>query len=149
MFSTIVVGTDGSPTARKAVAQAAELAKVGDATLHVVGAYSSATSLHLSSAGAMTVASVDVAGTVRDHAAQVESMLDETAVELRRQGVKVDTHAVAGDPAQGIVDVAKTYGADLIVVGNRGMTGAKRLLGSVPNKVAHGAPCSVMIVYTS
>ena len=61
--------------------------------------------------------------------------------------MRVETHAREGDPADAILDVAEEQGADLIVVGNKGMTGAKRfLLGSVPNKVSHHAPCSVMII---
>ena len=55
-----------------------------------------------------------------------------------------------GDAADAILDVAEEQAADLIVVGNKGMTGAKRfLLGSVPNKVSHHAPCSVLIVRTT
>ena len=55
-----------------------------------------------------------------------------------------------GDPADAILDVAEEQNADLIVVGNKGMTGAKRfLLGSVPNKISHHAPCSVMIIRTT
>ena len=58
-------------------------------------------------------------------------------------------YAREGDPADAILDVAEELGADLIVVGNKGMTGAKRfLLGSVPNQVSHHAPCAVMIVRT-
>ena len=65
-------------------------------------------------------------------------------------GVEVETMAREGDPADAILDVAEEKGADLIVVGNKGMTGAKRfLLGSVPNKVSHHAPCSVMIIRTT
>ena len=62
----------------------------------------------------------------------------------------VETFARQGDAADAILDVAEEQRADLIVVGNRGMTGAKRfLLGSVPNKVSHHAPCSVLIVRTT
>ena len=62
----------------------------------------------------------------------------------------VTTYAREGDPADAILDVAEERGADLIVVGNKGMTGAKRfLLGSVPNKVSHHAPCSVLIIRTT
>ena len=69
---------------------------------------------------------------------------------LREAGVDVETHAREGDPADAILDVAEEENADLIVVGNKGMTGAKRfLLGSVPNKVSHHAPCSVMIIRTT
>ena len=65
-------------------------------------------------------------------------------------GVEVETFAREGDPADAILDVAEERDADLIVVGNKGMTGARRfLLGSVPNKVSHHAPCSVLIVRTT
>jgi nucleotide-binding universal stress UspA family protein len=64
--------------------------------------------------------------------------------------VQVETYARQGDPADAILDVAEENNADLIVVGNKGMTGAKRfLLGSVPNKVSHHAPSSVMIIRTT
>ncbi len=81
----------------------------------------------------------------------VEDTLNEGAGRARRSaGVEVETLAREGDPADAILDVAEEKGADLIVVGNKGMTGAKRfLLGSVPNKVSHHAPCSVMIIRTS
>ena len=68
----------------------------------------------------------------------------------REAGVEVETFAREGDPADAILDVAEEQDADLIVVGNKGMTGAKRfLLGSVPNKVSHHAPCSVLIIRTT
>ena len=64
--------------------------------------------------------------------------------------MEVNTHARQGDPSDAIIDVAEESAADLIIVGNKGMTGAKRfLLGSVPNKVSHHAPCSVMIIRTT
>ncbi len=63
---------------------------------------------------------------------------------------EVETFARQGDAADAILDVAEEQRTDLIVVGNKGMTGAKRfLLGSVPNKVSHHAPCSVLIVRTT
>jgi nucleotide-binding universal stress UspA family protein len=80
----------------------------------------------------------------------VAETLEQAATSLREAGVDVETHAREGDPADAILDVAEEEGADLIVVGNKGMTGAKRfLLGSVPNKVSHHAPCSVMIIRTT
>ena len=80
----------------------------------------------------------------------VSATLAEAAKALEAEGVRVETHAREGDPADAILDVAEEQGADLIVVGNKGMTGAKRfLLGSVPNKVSHHAPCSVMIIRTT
>jgi nucleotide-binding universal stress UspA family protein len=69
---------------------------------------------------------------------------------MRAKGVEAESHARLGDPADALLEVAEEEGADLIVVGNRGMTGAKRfLLGSVPNKISHHAPCSVLIVRTT
>ena len=80
----------------------------------------------------------------------VDATLEEAAKSLHAVGVKVEIHAREGDPADAILDVAEEESADLIVVGNKGMTGAKRfLLGSVPNKVSHHAPCSVMIIRTT
>ena len=80
----------------------------------------------------------------------VDATLRDAADEVREAGVEVETFAREGDPADAILDVAEERGADLVVVGNKGMTGAKRfLLGSVPNKVSHHAPCSVLIIRTT
>ena len=80
----------------------------------------------------------------------VDATLKEAGAALEEQGLKIERYAREGDPADAILDVAEEQTADLIVVGNKGMTGAKRfLLGSVPNKVSHHAPCSVMIIRTT
>ena len=80
----------------------------------------------------------------------VEATLQEAADGVDGAGVKVETFAREGAAADAILDVAEEQHADLIVVGNKGMTGAKRfLLGSVPNKVSHHAPCSVLIIRTT
>jgi nucleotide-binding universal stress UspA family protein len=80
----------------------------------------------------------------------VDASLREASAQAQEAGVEAETYARQGDPADAILDVAEERGADLIVVGNKGMTGAKRfLLGSVPNKVSHHAPCSVLIIRTS
>jgi nucleotide-binding universal stress UspA family protein len=63
-------------------------------------------------------------------------------------GVKVETHVASGSPADALIDLAGKVGADLIVVGSKGMRGTHRLIGSIPNSVAHQAPCSVLIVKT-
>jgi nucleotide-binding universal stress UspA family protein len=76
-------------------------------------------------------------------------VLEQAAVRMRNAGLDVHCHAVDGDPAEAILDVADEANADLILVGNRGMTGARRMLGSVPNKLSHHANCDVMIVATS
>src|SRR5262249_10343691 len=81
---------------------------------------------------------------------EVEASLADAAEDAKAAGVGVSTHARQGDPADVIIEVAEERKADLIIVGNKGMTGAKRfLLGSVPNKVSHHAPCSVLIVRTT
>ena len=75
---------------------------------------------------------------------------ERLAVAVRAAGVEVETFAREGAPADAILDVAEERDADLIIVGNKGMTGARRfLLGSVPNRVSHHAPCSVLIVRTA
>ena len=59
-------------------------------------------------------------------------------------------HPVQGDPSDAILTTAEKIDADLVVVGNKGMTGKKRfILGSVPNNISHHAPCSVMIIHTT
>ena len=74
-------------------------------------------------------------------------ILEGAAGAAQEAGVEVQTHAREGDPADAILDVAEETKADLVVVGNKGMTGARRfLLGSVPNKISHHAPCGVFIV---
>jgi nucleotide-binding universal stress UspA family protein len=148
MFKTIVAGTDGSGSARAAVQKAAELAKASDATLHLVMAYKLASQALL----AAPMGEAIVAGAPATDAAiakDVEQSLDQVARELRADGLTVETYACAQNPVQAILDVAETHDADLIVVGNRGMQGKRRLLGSVPNTIAHHASCSVLIVGTT
>jgi nucleotide-binding universal stress UspA family protein len=140
MFDSMVVGTDGSETAQEAVRQASDLAKRLDAKIHLVSAYEPVPEGRLREERQWMV----------NPREDVSATLAEAAKALEEQGVKVETHAREGDPADAILDVAEEQGADLIVVGNKGMTGAKRfLLGSVPNKVSHHAPCSVMIIRTT
>lgn len=122
MYERILVGTDGSPTAAKAVDRAAALAKSVNARL--------------------TVVSVGRA----EHAEAV------VAAEKKRlaadPGIDVETSTAVGDAASVLIDMSSGY--DLLVVGNKGMTGATRFfLGSVPNKVSHHAPCSLLIVHTT
>ena len=122
MYRRILVGTDGSDTAARAVARAADLARACGATLLVA-----------------TVAP-DERGS---------AVLDAAAAALHDSGVDVQTRLVHGDPADALVGLAAAERADVIVVGNKGMTGAARfLLGSVPNRVSHRAGCDVLIVHT-
>jgi nucleotide-binding universal stress UspA family protein len=145
MFKTIVVGTDGSETAKVAVQQAADLAKNHGSELHLVMSSSavSETRLREERQGAPD----DVQHNINPNE-DIEAQLKAVAESLG-DDLKVRTHAKQGDPSDAIIDVAEQNKADLIVVGNKGMTGAKRFfLGAVPNKVSHHAPCSVLIVRT-
>ena len=148
MYGSIVVGTDGSDTAKEAVRQAAELAKAVGANVLLVSAYEPVPESRLRQERADVPADVTWMVNPRE---DVQAVLDEEAERVKAHGVdNVETHAREGDPADAILDVAEETGADLIVVGNKGMTGARRfLLGSVPNKVSHHAPCNVMIVRTT
>jgi nucleotide-binding universal stress UspA family protein len=147
LFGSMVVGTDGSETASEAVRQAAELAGRLGAKVHLVSAYEPV------SEGRLREERQQVPGELQwmvNPREDVNQTLEGAAEGLRAKGVEVETHAREGDPADAILDVAEEQEADLIIVGNKGMTGAKRfLLGSVPNKVSHHAPCSVMIIRTT
>lgn len=121
MYERILVGTDGSPTAAKAVDRAAEVALAAKARLTVVS--------------------------VGDPA-HAEEVVAAEAARLAGKGVIVETTTAVGDPAGVLVDLSS--GFDLLVVGNKGMTGPGRFfLGSVPNKVSHHVPCSLLIVHTT
>ena len=147
MFKRIVVGTDGSETAAGAVSQAMELARMTGATLSIVSAYSAATGRREKPAQAEAPADVQYEVGPRE---DVILVLDAAAADARGAGIETQTHPVEGDPADAILNVAEETKADLIVVGNKGMTGARRyLLGSVPNNVSHHAPCSVLIARTT
>ena len=147
MFGSIVVGTDGSDTAKEAVRQATELAKSVGAELFVVSAYEPVPEGRLRAERKDTPDDLQWSINPRE---DVEATLRDAADAVREAGVKVETFPREGDPADAILDVAEERNADLIVVGNKGMTGAKRfLLGSVPNKVSHHAPTSVLIIRTT
>jgi nucleotide-binding universal stress UspA family protein len=147
MFKSIVVGTDGSDTASEAVRQAVELAGSVGAKLELVSAYEPVPRHRLAEERRDAPEDLQWAITPRE---DVAATLDAAAEVVRAAGVAVDVHARQGDPADAILDVAEEREADLIVVGNKGMTGAKRfLLGSVPNKVTHHAPCSVLVIRTT
>jgi nucleotide-binding universal stress UspA family protein len=147
MFRSIVVGTDGSQTASEAVRQAVELAKDIGAKIQLVSAYEPVPASRLREE--KRDAPEDLQWMVNPRE-EVDTTLADAADIVKEAGVNVETFARQGDPADAILDVAEETDADLIVVGNKGMTGAKRfLLGSVPNKVSHHAPCSVLIIRTT
>ena len=147
MFSSIVVGTDGSDTAQQAVREAIDLAKSLNATVSLVSAYEPVPQARLRKEARQTPADLQWMVNPRE---DVDATLIDAADVVREAGIDVETFAREGDPADAILDVAEECNADLIVVGNKGMTGARRfLLGSVPNKVSHHAPCSVLIIRTT
>jgi nucleotide-binding universal stress UspA family protein len=147
MFRSIVVGTDGSETAGKAVNEAIDLAKSLGASINLVSAYEPVPKARLREEARQTPSDMQWMVNPRE---EVDSTLNDAADLVREAGVDVETFAREGDPADAILDVAEERSADLIVVGNKGMTGARRfLLGSVPNKVSHHAPCSVLIIRTT
>lgn len=147
MFDRIVVGTDGSDTAKEAVKTAIELAKLSKADLEIVSAYEPIPSQRLKEEGEGITGDVSYVVNPRE---DVQFVLDKAAADAKKAKIKVQTHPREGDPADAILDVAEETKADLVMVGNKGMTGAKRfLLGSVPNKISHHAPCDVWIVRTT
>ncbi|MGH2446641.1 MAG: universal stress protein [Candidatus Limnocylindria bacterium] len=124
-YRTIVVGTDGSATARLAEARAAQLAKAHDAQLLIATAY-------------------------RDNADRAQEVLEASAQAARESWPRVDVRAVRGEPAEAMVTLARDEQADLLMVGNKGMSGrAAFLLGSVPDRISHSAPCDLLIVKTA
>ncbi|MCJ7437775.1 MAG: universal stress protein [Acidimicrobiia bacterium] len=127
MYQTIVVGTDGSDRASRAVAWAADFAVACDATLHVIHA---------------------IQGTREQVVRAGRAVVEQVSAELEGHGVRLRTHLIQGHAADAILDFAYDAGAGLIIVGNRGMAGKGRFLGSVPNAIAHDARCAVMIVPT-
>ena len=146
MFSEIVVGTDGSATAAGAVALAVDLAQRCGANLHLVSAYRDpATAIAVAHTGAVAVPDPSFT------ALEVRSSCEELLADVAKQAgsIPVTTHAVPGAPADVLISVAESVGADLIVVGSKGMKGARRLIGSVPNSVAHRSACHVIIAKTT
>jgi nucleotide-binding universal stress UspA family protein len=150
MFSSIVVGADGSDTATQAVRQAVEVAKTASATLEIVSVYTPVSEQQLRQE--RREAPEDVQWAIHPRQ-EVEASLSEAAEIAHEAGVDVNTYACEGDPADAIVDVAEEKNADLVIVGNERM-GVERvlkrlLLASVPRKILRRAPCSVLIIRTA
>lgn len=122
MYRKILVGTDGSPTAALAVDRAADVARTLGASLTLLNA---------------------------GDPARGEALLERERARIG-DGIPVDTIVADGDPASALVEAVERGGYDLLVVGNKGMTGVSRFfLGSVPNKVSHHVACSLLIVRTT
>jgi nucleotide-binding universal stress UspA family protein len=146
-YKSVVVGTDGSARAAVALRTAAEMAKAAEARLTVVVAFSSHPREEL--ARAQRDAPSELQWMMTD-SAQAEELAGRARTTALEAGVKdVKSRVVESDPADAIIGVAEDVNADLIVVGNKGMTSATRfVLGSVPNKVSHHSPCDLFIVHT-
>ena len=130
MYNTIVVGAHKTQAAQRSVAEAIELARLLGANVHLVSAYPKD--------------SGPIGGKDTPGRADAERTIE--ALVLSNGAKNFTAHVLPGDPAKAILQVANEVGADLIVVGNKGMKGKGRFLGSVPNDVAHHAPCAVLIV---
>jgi nucleotide-binding universal stress UspA family protein/nitrite reductase/ring-hydroxylating ferredoxin subunit len=121
VYRTILIGTDGSPTANEAARKGLELALLVRAKVTLV---------HV---GDPLIGAI---------------VLEETAAARLGRTEVTSRPVQGGDPARRIVELAEAEGVDLIVVGNKGMAGARRLLGSVPNEVAHSAGTDVLVAKT-
>ena len=124
MYQRILVGTDGSDTAAKAVARAVDLAATTGATLTIMTA---------------------------GRGEKGQAVVDAAAADHADSGVEIDTLVVDAEPVSALIDAAKAEGYDLVVVGNKGMTGPTRFfrVGAVPNKLSHHLPSSMLIVRTT
>lgn len=150
MYQNIVVGTDGSETAGVAVQHALMLAKAGGGTLHVVNAYQNVSLSMAAMASGSGGPAVDLDRLNGGMEEYGQKVVADVAALAEAEGVTVVPHVVCSDPADALCDVAGQVGADLLVVGNRGMSGIKRfMLGGVPNRISHHAPCSLLIVHTT
>ena len=161
-YSKILVGTDGSPTAMRAVDAASRLAKSLDATELIVCAHEFLSEQEKSQLAADPndpVAQWGAGGASRgtpdefkwriSGAAQAEDVLERAAERALKQGVEAEVRAPEGHPAEVLCSIAKDEGFDVIVVGSVGMTGARRfMLGNVPHRVSHSAPTDVLILRT-
>ena len=123
LYQRILVGYDGTPRAMRAVERAVQVSKAAGARLTLLGVGSPETLL---------------------------PALEKAAAVHAAAGVEIETRVVPGNPASALIEVAEEGGYDLLVLGNKGMTGIERLrLGAVPNKVSHHLPCSLLIVRTA
>lgn len=144
MVKTIAVGTDGSDTAQVAVDFAMDMAERYEAKIVIASAYKPVSESQLRRE--QQDAPQDIQWSINP-SEEVDATLRKVEEAAGERGLKYASEARNGDPAEVLCDIAEAHGADVIVVGNKGME--RRLLGSVPNTVAHKAPCSVLIVKTT
>jgi nucleotide-binding universal stress UspA family protein len=135
----VAVGTDGSGTASEAVKAATEMARRFEAELILLGVFQDGGDAPGDQDPELQWAS--------NPSARLREILERTETEVRRSGIDCWTLTGEGDPGEGLVRLAETCEADVLVIGNKGMH--RRVLGSVPNTVTHRAPCSVVVVKTT
>lgn len=143
MIKTVAVGTDGSETAGRAVAEAMDIAERFGASLVVLSAVDDGTQ---PAAPRLRPSETSNPGWASNAAEQVERILAFAEEAAAERGIECRSAMAAGDPADVLVRLAERHGADLLVVGSKGME--RRVLGSVPNTVTHKASCSVLVVKT-
>jgi nucleotide-binding universal stress UspA family protein len=144
MIQTVAVGTDGSETAEKAVDFAFDVAEKFGAKVVIASSYKPVSEDKIRRE--QREAPEDIQWSINP-TQDVDSALGAAAERAKERGLQTVTEAREGDPADVLCDIAEAHGADLLVVGNKGMQ--RRVLGSVPNSVSHKAPCSVVIVKTT
>jgi nucleotide-binding universal stress UspA family protein len=140
MTDVVPVGADDSPTARCAIEAAAEIVEMSDGTLHNL----SACEPKVLGPGSPPCEFENL-----NNEDGIDALLQVLSFITESQGIPPALHAMTGDPADAPIKKADELGADLVVVGHRGMKGVHRVLGSVPSTVAHGVNCSVIVVDTT
>jgi nucleotide-binding universal stress UspA family protein len=145
MYRNIVVGTDGSAPALDAVRRAGELAKsAGADSIHVVAACAPISFLEVERIEAGLPQ--EFQSLISTHLTALDRF-GEARDALAGTGVTIVEHERDGDPSSAILDIAEEVGADLIVVGARGIGALQRFIrGSVSTRVAHHSACDVLIV---
>lgn len=147
-YKSIIVGTDGSETAERAVITAAGLAAADGARLVVVTAYEESRS----AAGDIAAdrVPVDIRHVLTERV-QAEELAERGRAAAREAGASsVTVQALPGEPGEVLLQAAKDFAADVIVVGSRGLTShAHFILGSVAATVTHHAPCDVLVAHTT
>jgi nucleotide-binding universal stress UspA family protein len=144
MVRAIAVGTDGSDTANKAVEFAIDLARRYGARLVVISSYQPVSPARVEQE--REGAPEDAQWAINPHE-DVDAIMSAVKARARAKGVETTTLASEGEPADVLVKHAEDQGADVLVVGNKGMR--RRILGSVPNTVTHTANCTVVVVKTT
>jgi nucleotide-binding universal stress UspA family protein len=162
-YARILVGTDGSPTAMRAVDMAAQLSRTIEASLTIVCVYEPPSAQELERLRADPddpVAQWGAGKRVREvpdefrwriaGAAQAQDVLDRAAEHALSAGLEAEVRALEGNPAERLISFAAEGGFDMVAVGSVGMSGAKRfMLGNVPHRISHHAPTDVLILRTT